>query len=227
MSLRVHLTLESSNSKTGPIPVSTTSADSCPPSCPLKKAGCYANGGPLALHWREVTEGRRGTDWDTFCSLIAALPEGTLWRHNQAGDLPGKNGRIDRSLVHQLIEANRGKFGFTYTHYPMTAHNRAIVCTANQNGFTINLSAHTLEQADRLAALHVGPVVTLVLNDADELIETPAGREVVVCPAQVEDDVTCLDCGACAMVMREPIIGFLPHGCQHKQARRIAGFEDC
>jgi len=79
MSHRVHLTHSSSNSKTGPIPVSTTSADSCPPSCPLKKAGCYANGGPLAIHWREVTEGRRGTDWGTFCAKIAALPEGTFY----------------------------------------------------------------------------------------------------------------------------------------------------
>jgi len=226
MSLRVHLTLESSNSKTGPIPVSTTSADSCPPSCPLKKAGCYANGGPLALHWREVTAGRRGTDWGTFCSRIAALPEGTLWRHNQAGDLPGNNGRINKKLVCQLIEANQGKNGFTYTHYPMTPHNRAIVCMANQNGFTINLSAHTLEQADRLADLNIGPVTTLVLDDTAEILETPAGREVVVCPAQVEGDVTCLDCEGCAIVMREPIIGFLPHGCQHQHARRIAGFED-
>ena len=223
----VHLTLESSNSKTGPIPVSTTSADTCPPNCPLKKAGCYANGGPLAIHWREVTEGRRGTDWVTFCAKIAALPEGTLWRHNQAGDLPGKNGVIDREKLCQLIEANRGRNGFTYTHYPMTKANREVVLLANQNGFTINLSAHTLAHADRLAALEIGPVATLVLDYSSEILETPHGREVVICPAQLGDDVTCMDCGACADALREPIVGFLPHGCQRRQAGRIAGlFEE-
>lgn len=222
MSLRVHLTLESSNSKTGPIPVSTTSADSCPPSCPLKKAGCYANGGPLALHWREVTEGRRGTDWETFCSKIAALPEGTLWRHNQAGDLPGRRGVIDKKMMCQLIEANRGRYGFTYTHYPMTKANREIVLLANQNGFTVNLSAHSLQHADRLAALGIAPVATLVLDDCSENTETPHGREVLICPAQLDDEITCLDCGGCADVLREPIIGFLPHGCQRISAEKIA-----
>ena len=223
MSHRVHLTLESSNSKTGPIPVSTTSADSCPPSCPLKRAGCYGNGGPLAIHWKEVTEGRRGTDWETFCSKIAALPEETFWRHNQAGDLPGKNGVINRKMMSQLIEANRGRRGFTYTHYPMTKANREIVLMANQNGFTVNLSANNLEHADRLADLGIAPVVTLVLGDTDSSITTPKGRPVEICLAQAYDEVSCLDCEMCADPISDFIIGFLPHGCQRRHADRIAG----
>lgn len=219
---RVHLTQRSSNSKTGPIPVSTTSADSCPPSCPLKKAGCYANGGPLAIHWRELTNGHRGTDWDDFCTKIAALPEGTLWRHNQAGDLPGKNGVIDKEMLCRLVEANRGREGFTYTHYPMTGHNAAVVLMANQNGFTINLSAHNLEHADELASLGIAPVVTLVLDDPTDDLETPDGRQVAFCPAQLDDETTCLDCGACALVFRDPIVGFLPHGSQARSAVNIA-----
>jgi len=63
----VHLTLKSGNVKTGPIPVSTTSKASCSDTCPFKDNGCYADGGPLALHWRAVTEGARGTDWQSFC----------------------------------------------------------------------------------------------------------------------------------------------------------------
>jgi len=218
---RVHFTPRSSNSKTGPIPVSTTSADSCPPSCPLKKAGCYANGGPLALHWREVTEGRRGTDWDTFCTKIAALPEGTFWRHNQCGDLPGKNGIINRKMMAQLVAANRGRHGFTYSHHKMTKANREVVLMANQNGFTINLSANNLEHADRLAQLGIAPVVTLVLGEIETKIETPKGRTVDLCPAQVLDDVTCEDCQACADPISDSIIGFLPHGCQRLSAERL------
>ncbi len=48
----VHLTSKSSNAKTGPIPVSTSTAAWCPDSCPLKGAGCYGNGGPLAIQWK-------------------------------------------------------------------------------------------------------------------------------------------------------------------------------
>ena len=93
---------------------------------------------------------------------------------------------------------------------------------ANQNGFTINLSAHNLEQTDRLSRLRIAPVVTLVLGNNEETIETPEGRAVEICPAQVYDDVMCKDCRACADPMPGLIIGFLPHGCQRLSAERLA-----
>jgi hypothetical protein len=87
--MKVHLTLISGNEKTGPIPVSTTSADTCPDVCPLKNGGgCYAEHGRLRIHWDKVSAGERGMDWDSFCHIIAGLPDKTFWRHNQAGDLP-------------------------------------------------------------------------------------------------------------------------------------------
>ena len=218
MSLTVHLTPKSRNTKTGPIPVSTTSADSCPPSCPLKNAGCYANGGPLAIHWRAVTEGRRGTDWKTFCDRVAALPEGQVWRHNQCGDLPGVDGVIDSKFVIQLVEANRNRRGFTYTHHRMTKHNAAVVAYANKYSFTVNLSADSLAEADRLADLDIAPVVALLPLDSPTTTKTPKGRRVVKCPAQTRDDVTCLNCRLCARADRNFIIGFEVHGSQRRQA---------
>ncbi len=83
--------------------------------------GCYAKSGPLALHWSKVSDGSRGTDWRTFCESIASLPEGQLWRHNQAGDLPGMNLEIDRIMLADLVDANKGRNGFTYTHKPVIA----------------------------------------------------------------------------------------------------------
>ena len=47
---------------------------------------------------------------------IAALPVNDLWRHNQAGDLPGDGELIDKPKLRQLIKANHGKRGFTYSH---------------------------------------------------------------------------------------------------------------
>lgn len=87
----------------------------------------------------------------------------TLWRHNQAGDLPGENDTIDLVALAQLAEANVGKRGFTYTHKPMTADNAAAVKQANARGFTINLSADNLSEADDLAEMQVGPVVVVLL----------------------------------------------------------------
>jgi len=222
--MQVHLTLKSANAKTGPIPVSTTSAQSCPTVCPFKSAGCYADGGPLAIHWREVTEERRGGDWRAFCATISTLPDGTLWRHNQAGDLPmvASSQTIDARAVRKLVAANDGKCGFTYTHHDMRKPaNRAIVAECNANGFTVNLSANNLQHADELAGLSIGPVVVVLASDATQNTVTPAGRKVVVCPATQREDVSCATCQLCQR-QRAAIVGFPAHGASKRKASIIA-----
>lgn len=207
--MQVHLTLKSANAKTGPIPVSTTERDSCPTDCAMR-AGCYAASGPLALHWAAVSAGTRGTSWDQFVRDIAALPEGQLWRHNQAGDLPQAGGTIDAVKLGQLVAANQGRRGFTYTHHRDRA-SLAWVKHANAWGFTVNLSANDLTDADVLAETGAGPVVVVLPSTQTENTETPAGRKVVVCPATQRDDVSCATCQLCQR-QRSTIVGFPAHG---------------
>lgn len=218
---RAHITLESKNQKTGPIPVTTSASDTCPDACPLKKNGCYADAGPLGLHWRAVSDGRRGISWAELCETIAALPDGQLWRHNQAGDLPGQNGEIDARELGELVRANIGRRGFTYTHKPMTPANAHWVRAANEWGFTINLSANDLAHADEMADTGVGPVVTLLPADMRENTFTPAGRRVVICPAETRDDVTCASCQLCSRANRDCIVGFPAHGTSKARAQAV------
>ena len=221
--MQTHLTLKSANVKTGPIPVSTTSAKSCPKACPFNHAnagGCYASSGPLALHWNAVTKRTRGESFKSFLKAISALPDGQLWRHNQAGDLPGIGDRIDADQLDALVAANAGKRGFTYTHKPMTAENRKSVKRANKLGFTINLSANNLSDADKLAKLRIAPVVTVLPSDASENTVTPEGRKVVVCPATQRDNVSCATCQLCQR-QRDVIIGFPAHGTGAKRVNKV------
>lgn len=224
--LFVHLTIKSSNAKTGPMPVSTTSKASCPDNCNLKGSGCYAESGPLGIHWGAVSKGNRGTNWTLFCQAIAKLEDGTIWRHNQAGDLPGFQDSIDFDSVYKLVQANSGKRGFTYTHYPvmgteaMHQFNRGIISHANQNGFTINLSAESLSEADAMADLNVGPVVTLLPEDSAKVTYTPNGRKVITCPAFHNEKVSCYSCQLCQRQNR-PIIGFPVHGTSKKKAAKV------
>lgn len=222
--MRVYLSLKSSNSKTGPIPVSTTSDETCPPACPLRDIGCYAKAGPLWFRWLEVTRGERGGTWQEFVDKVAALPAGQLWRHNQAGDLPGEGDTINDAALGELVKANRDKRGFTYTHKPMNEHNAFVVSLANYNGFTINLSANNLEHADTLAALAVAPVVTVLPADVqgNQKVFTPAGRQVAVCPATYDERVTCSSCQLCQRQNRKVIVGFPAHGAQRKSADKVA-----
>lgn len=208
--MQVHLTLKSANKKVGPIPVSTTERSSCG-ACSFKLNGCYADYGPLALHWNKVSSHERGMSWGAFCEAIEGLRDGTLWRHNQAGDLPHTNGKLDRGMVNDLVAANAGKRGFTYTHHAASPHNVSLLSHANNSGFTVNLSANDLEQADRFMA-HGLPVVTVLPADQLTNTVTPAGRRVVVCPAVTHDNVSCMTCQLCAKADREVIVGFPAHG---------------
>lgn len=241
-----HLTAKSANVKTGPIPVSTSTHDTCPDICPLKAKGCYAGSGPLALHWRKVTEGSRGVSWLNFVQLIAALPENQTWRHNQAGDLiPMEHNKeiVSGVALQELVEANKGKQGFTYTHYnPRLAHNASMISYANREGFTINLSANTIAEADEYKALDIGPVVTILpieyqrtmhkkeytetLKEYAERMKgkciTDAGNAITVCPATFMEDVSCATCKLCARDSRGTIVGFPAHGTQKKAANLIA-----
>lgn len=216
-----HFIRASGNVKTGPIPVTTTSSNSCPPTCSFKGNGCYAESGKLIIHWRAVNSGKRGGNLEQLCAQIAALPRHQLWRHNQAGDLPASApGEIDYGALRQIVAANKQRRGFTYTHYPPTEHNRAIVREANRAGFTINWSAESLAQADSYYDLGDGPVVCVLPADATAPTLTPAGRMVTVCPSSI-GNTDCLNCGICQVRDRRAIIGFPAHGAGSKRVEKI------
>lgn len=222
--MRYHITLKSSNAKTGRIPVTTSSEDTCPDTCPLYGGGCYAKQGHLAMHWRKVSEGSRSIDWNALVSTIASLPAGQLWRHNQAGDLPHNAGIIDADKVAEMVQANQGKRGFTYTHHDVetNAHNRKVVAQATLQGFTVNLSANNLGHADTLASLDIAPVAVVLPSHQVTNTKTPGGRPVIVCPATIRDDVTCESCKLCSVSGKRRIIGFPAHGSGKVKADLIA-----
>lgn len=213
---QVHLTKVSGNIKTGPIPVSITSRDTCPPTCPFQGAGCYAESGPLSIHWRKVDARERGLSWEDFCSDIQNLEPMQLWRHNQAGDLPGDGVTIDSEALDLLLGANFGKRGFTYTHYPAKGVNLNTLAMANLCGFTVNLSADSIHEVDELADLGVGPVVCVLDSTQTANLKTPAGRTVVICPATQRDDVTCATCALCYR-QRDTVVGFPAHGSSRRK----------
>lgn len=211
----------SDNRKTGGIPVSTTSARTCPSSCPLRLKGCYARLYPLLAHWRKVTSGERGLSWDDFLEGVRSLPEGTLWRHAQAGDLPGQGDRLDVRKLGQLAEANRGRKGYTYTHKPLRrVEEQVAVSQAVKEGFTINLSADNLVEADSLLELGIAPVVSIIPFGSGSTLRTPKGNLVRLCRHQA-CGTKCTDCRVCAR-RRKFIVGFLPHGGQARAVDAVA-----
>ena len=217
--MRVHITAKSSNAKTGPIPVTTTEQASCPTTCPFYGKGCYAKSGPLALHWRKVSNGERGTDWAGLCDFVSALPAGQVWRHNQAGDLVHQAGVINSQALEALTAANAGRRGYTYTHHVLSPANVSSLIKANRGGFTVNASTESLAAAD--AAIDHGlPAVTVVRNDQPAPTHTPEGRRVVVCPAQ-ERNISCAECKLCSQAQRTCVVAFKAHGTAAKAVNAL------
>jgi hypothetical protein len=183
------------------------------------------------MHWRRLDAGqsKNAKEWGEFLKDVKRLNRDVLWRHNVAGDLNGTSDIIDQHKLGELVKANKGKRGFTYTHYPVlpdqdgpTMLNRESVAAANIAGFTINLSGNDVSHADKLKALDIAPVVVIMPRDAEKVSYTPRGNKVVICPAEGSDKVTCLTCGLCQLPKRDYIIGFRAHGTAAKTVELIA-----
>mgnify|MGYP003647303972 CR=1 FL=1 len=198
MNNKVQLVRKSGNAKTGPMPVTTSSRRTCPAACVFNHGnGCYADAGYYTrLNWDEVTSGRRGLEYKEFLDAIAALPLGTLWRHNVAGDLQGSEDAIDGQALKELT-------------------------LANNSGFTVNASANTIPQAVEYFKDGLPTVVVLPVEHTAKTI-TVEGVRIVTCPATYRDDVTCKTCGLCQVATRKVVVGFPAHGGQAKKASIIA-----
>jgi hypothetical protein len=210
--LRFHLTPVSSNVKTGPIPVSTSSRETCPDTCPLKRMGCYGDGGPIAIHWAAVTDGSRGVPYGDFLGLIRELPAGQLWRHNQVGDLWKPGTLAGRTALNALVDANRGRRGFTYSHHKRTPRTVKAFRAATANGFTVNASCHTEAEADAAMADGLRAVFIVPADDPRTAWQTAGGNRAVVCPAQRFDGMTCQRCQLCQARPSNVAVVFRAHG---------------
>lgn len=218
------LVKRSSNKKVGPIPVTNSPRATCPASCPFKGEGCYAEAGfHTRLNWDKLDAGERGVPWSDFVLQISKLGDGQLWRHNVAGDLPGDGDTIDATAMYLLLDANRGKRGFTYTHYPLSDDNVALIRYANKTGFTINVSTNNIREAVDVARTFDVPTTTVLPSDSGDWrrVDTD-GVRVVRCPAEYRDDVSCATCKLCSVSNRDVVVGFTAHGTKKKTVDVIA-----
>lgn len=205
----------SGNKKLGGIPAVIVSPETCPPSCGFYGKGCFAEFGMLGHHWRNSAA--TGVSFEQLLERVRALPAGQLWRYAVAGDLPGQGDRLDIAMLAALVEANRGRRGFTFTHKPLTFRaERQAVAKANANGFTINLSCDNRDELKRKSRLQIAPTV-IVLPSAG-----PAPEGVVECLAERFEDRTCANCRLCAIPTRASAVSFRAHGQMRATVSRIA-----
>jgi hypothetical protein len=165
------------------------------------------------MAWDKVP--MRGESISKVAAKIAALPEGTLWRHNVAGDLPGVGEDVNARQLRKLVVANYRKLGYTYTH-KKTDRALKLAKLATLNGFAVNVSCDSLAEVDRMVSRGMLAVVVLP-SDTPRRVITPAGNVVEQCPATYDGSkVTCATCKLCARTNRRVSVGFPAHGTRRK-----------
>ena len=221
--MQVAITHASGNSQTGAMPVTVTERQSCPETCPFFEKGCYGKYHLQGVHWRAVSDHKRGVSWDEFITQVSKFAPAQLWRHNVTGDLPHILGDINPRMVDSLVRANRGKKGFTFSHHVLNDHNVQVIQDANARGFTINASTESVEVADSVMSEHGIPAVAVIPStESRRFFHTESGRKVIVCPAKIhKGKVNCASCGLCQQSDREFIIAFPSHGTAKKAVDAI------
>ena len=217
-----HLSRCSSNKKTGPIPVTTTSKNSCPASCGMRDF-CYAKNSYLAMHWAKVSNGSLSKRWREHLDELESLPFGSPLRLNQAGDLVASaSGRLSRAFMNGLLAVVKARRlqAWTYTHHDHTlGDNGKLLRRANREGLRINVSTETEESADRAVASGLPAVLAVSSEETRTVWRTPARNLVKVCPAQLRD-TDCSRCMLCHKRSSKVIIAFLAHGSRKFRANQ-------
>ena len=221
-SARFHLSRVSSNKKTGPMPVTTTSRNSCPPTCAMRSA-CYAMTGPLALHWDKVSNSERGKGWRDHLADLATLPLFSPLRLNQSGDLPHSAGKISRRYLVALLDVikRRKLRAWTYTHHDLAkGENAELLRRAFRSGLTINVSTESVAAADAAIAAGLPATITVPSTETRSTWRTPDRNLVMVCPAQ-RRETNCAECTLCHKRGKRVIIAFTAHGTRKKTADQL------
>jgi hypothetical protein len=220
---------KSGNRKTGPIPVTYRSEDTCPTTCPFLPSGaiggCYTTGRIMAQAERHG----KGYTAHSLAKVFVAAEAGARYaRDRVSGDIV-ENGAVDTGYLAMVAEAAalasdiRESFGdsritpFGYTH-AQDMLTEDDVAQVKATGYTLNASCET--EGDVVRALALG-MPAVIATDEVSHGDTLAGRRVVQCPATSRDDVTCASCGLCAKdYENRPVILFPIHGVARNKARR-------
>jgi len=217
-----HLSRVSGNKKTGPIPVTTTSRNSCPPTCGARPF-CYGMLGPIALHWDKVSDGSRGKGWRDHLADLATLPVFSPLRINQVGDLPHSAGKISRRYLVALLSVikKRKLQAWTYTHHDLAkGENAELLRRAFRSGLTINVSTESVAAADAAIAAGLPATITVPSTETRNTWRTPERNLVMVCPAQ-RRETDCSQCMLCHKRGKRVVIAFTAHGTRKKKADQL------
>lgn len=213
---------KSRNEKVGEISITYASQATCPNTCPLRGAGCYAELGRMGMITSKL-------NLSTATPLEAAREEARVIRElakvsirplrlHGVGDCSTEEAA---RIVSEACEEYKGE-KYTYTHAWETVPREA------WGSVSVLASCENLEQADD--AMKRGYAVAMVVPEHDgPRPYKVGGLTIQPCPQQTTPGVTCNSCRMCMndkkLLERKKIIAFAAHGQRKRLVRQLVGGE--
>jgi len=210
----------SENIKIGNVACTYVSQNTCPKTCPLKKCGCYAEAGNVALHTRRLS------DNDSIIRTIKREANGIMslkgdkpLRLHIVGDAPSYKAASILAKASEVYMSKHNQPVWTYTHTKRIKREA-------WGKISILRSVHTLRQAE--SAFNSGYAVSLVVKEfkQDKLYYMGRGIKGIPCPAQTKNHITCEKCLLCArgdyLAKNRIAILFKAHGACKQKALKHA-----
>jgi hypothetical protein len=212
---------KSDNSKIGLVHATYASQQSCPLTCPLKNAGCYAEVGLVGIHTRKVNNAN-----PTATPLDVALAEAEAITTRLSGNL---NLRIHvvgdcatteaASIVSRaaLSILKKGNKAWSYTHAWADVDRKA------WDGVSVLASAETPEQVQQ--AQGEGWATAIIVSEfKDDKLYEDNGIKILPCVNQTKG-VKCVECRLCwdapRLASKGITIGFAAHGSRRNTIGRM------
>lgn len=210
----------SDNSKIGKISMTAASQDSCPPTCPLRGAGCYAEVGRANL----VTARLNASDIKSPIEIakleaeaIRKLSGRRMLRLHVVGDCYIDEGAKILAEAAAEHTAKSGKPVFTYTHGHTTKRE-------SWGDISVLRSCETIAQVQRAHDAGFAAAMVVDRHETGKAIKQD-GFNLVPCPQQIGTKNNCADCKLCtkdALLHKQKIvITFAIHGAREKRAREV------
>lgn len=209
LTVLTHVVKDSSNPKIGKMAATYRNRESCPTTCPFMRNGCYADGRIFAI------SEKYGTDkFDNLLALEHSIRKDGAIRLNVSGDFLDVNEQPDWDYINACNELAHRRPDIAFISYTHAWRQ----LSPSDFGFTVNASCETPE--DLTEAMAAG-WQAVVVDDGTLVGSKVADRNVLQCPQQYREGVTCDSCRACAAdTPTRPVIAFLIHGATRNKAKK-------
>lgn len=206
----------SQNRKLGAVSATYASQSTCPASCPLRNAGCYAEAGRMGLHTRRLNdsditkpEAVAQVEADAIDRLTGRFP----LRLHVVGDSPNAECARIVSDAAGRHTAKHGQPVWTYTH---------ALDVPREAWGSVSVLRSCERVADVVKALEEGFGAAMVVPEfkQDTAYEIAEGLTGIPCPEMTGKADSCLSCGLCMKADKlragRKVILFAAHGSRTK-----------